>query len=103
MVGFSGIVVGIMYGEFKVLGGGFGCLAGLGSRGVALAKKRSPVSEGRWSKGVANEGGFQSNFLGTFIILLWMRLGSFRAVGSLGDIREILCTCPIVARLRDTY
>jgi hypothetical protein len=44
-VGFSGIVVGIMYGEFKVLGGSFGCLAGLGSRGVALVKKRSPVSQ----------------------------------------------------------
>ncbi len=40
MVGFSGIVVGIMYGEFKVLGGTFGCLAGLGSRGVALVKKK---------------------------------------------------------------
>ena len=45
MVGFSGIVVGIMYGEFEVLGGSFGCLAGLGSRGVALVKKRSPVSQ----------------------------------------------------------
>ncbi len=40
MVGFSGIVVGITYGEFKVLGGSFGCFAGLGSRGVALVKKK---------------------------------------------------------------
>ena len=102
-MGFSGIVIGVVCGESKVLGGSFGCLAGLGSRGVALVKKRSPVSEGWLSKGVANEGAFQSNFLGTLTILLWMRLGSFRAVGSLGDIREILCTCPIVARLRDVY
>ncbi len=59
MVGFSGIVVGVVCGEFKVLGGSFGCLAVLGSRGVALVLKRSPISEERWSKGVVNEDDLQ--------------------------------------------
>ena len=58
-MGFSGIFVGVVCGESKVLGGSFGCLAVLGSRGVALVRKRSPVSEERWSKGVVNEGGLQ--------------------------------------------
>ena len=89
-MGFSGFVVGIMYGEFKVLGGSFGCLAGLGSRGVALVKKRSPVFEGRWSKGVANEGGFQSSFLRPVGRVLWLGLRSFRVVGSLGETCENL-------------
>jgi hypothetical protein len=52
VVGFSGIAVGVVCGESKVLGGSFGCLAGLGSRVVALVKKRSPVFEKEWSKGV---------------------------------------------------
>ena len=30
-------------GKFKVFECSFGCLAGLGGRGVALIKKRSPV------------------------------------------------------------
>ncbi len=59
VVGFSGITIGIMCEEFEVLGGGFGCLEALGSDRAALVKKRSPVSEGRWSKGVVNEGGLQ--------------------------------------------
>ena len=32
-------------GKFKVFWGGLGCLAGFKSRGAALVKKRSPVSE----------------------------------------------------------
>ena len=46
MVGFSGIVIGIVCGEFKVLGGGFGCLETLGSGKAALVKK-----EVRYPKG----------------------------------------------------
>ncbi len=45
MVGFSGIIIGVVCGESKGFGSGFGCLEGLGSRGVALIKKRSPVSQ----------------------------------------------------------
>ena len=40
MVGFSGIVIGVVCGESKVLGGSFGCLAGLGSGKAALVKKK---------------------------------------------------------------
>ena len=43
MVGFKGIAIGIVCEESKVFGGSFGCFAGLGSHGVALVKKRSPV------------------------------------------------------------
>ncbi len=99
VVGFSGIVIGIVCGEFKVLGGGFGCLETLGSGKAALVKKRSPVSEGRWSKGVVNEGGFQSNFLRPVGRVLWLGLRSFRVVGSLGGTCEKSLSCPIVARL----
>ncbi len=72
----------------------------LGSGKAALVKKRSPVSEGRWSKGVVNEGGFQSNFLRPVGRVLRLGLRSFRVVGSLGDTCEKSRSCPIVARLR---
>ena len=45
-MGFSGIVIGVVCGESKVLGGSFGCLAGLGSRGVALVKKEVRCPKG---------------------------------------------------------
>ena len=89
MVGFSGIAVGVVCGESKVLGGSFGCLAGLGSRVVALVKKRSPVFEKEWSKGVVNEEGSWSNFLGPVRRVLGLGLRSFRVVGLLGDTCEI--------------
>jgi hypothetical protein len=37
---------------------------------------------------VANEGGFQSNFLWPVGVVLWSRLRSFRVIGSLGKICE---------------
>ena len=48
MVGFSGIVLGVVCDESKVLGGSFGCLAGLGSGKAALVKKevRNPKRGG---------------------------------------------------------
>ena len=45
MAGFKGIAIGMVCEGSKVFECGFGCLAGLGGRGVALVKKRSPVSQ----------------------------------------------------------
>ena len=81
-------------GKFKVfwggVGGGVGCLAGFKSCGAALVKKRSPVSEKGWSKGVVNEEGSWSNFLGPVGRVLRLGLRSFRVVGLLGDTCENL-------------
>ena len=77
-------------GKFKVFWGGFGCLAGFKSRGAALVKKRSPVFEKGWSKGVVNEEGSWSNFLGPVGRVLRLGLRSFRVVGLLGDTCENL-------------
>jgi hypothetical protein len=83
-----------------MFGGSFGCLAGFESRGASLVKKRSPVSEKEWSKGVENEEGSWSNFLGPVGRVLRLGLRSFRVVGLLGDTCEKSWSCPIVARLR---
>ena len=95
-----GLLLVLCVGKFKVLGGDFGCLGTLGSGKTALVKKRSPVPEERWSKGVVNEESFQSNFLRPVGRVLWLGLRSFRVVGSLGETCENSWSCPIVARLR---
>ena len=43
MARFKGIAIGMVCVGSKVFECSFGCLAGLGGRGVALIKKRSPV------------------------------------------------------------
>ncbi len=54
-------------GKFKVLGGSFGCLAGLKSRGAALVKKRNPISE----EGVVQKCGKRRRFLAKLLGASW--------------------------------
>ncbi len=84
-----GLLLVLCVGNPRCWGGSFGCLAGLGSRVVALVKKRSPVFEKEWSKGVVNEKGSWSNFLGPVRRVFRLGLRSFRVVGLLGDTCEI--------------